>query len=393
MAGSTITLSAFECPSPLEHEFWSGEEPRVMLPPPGSGWEAPEVDWKNLDLPDQSVVFSSSGSTGHPKLTVLTRPALLASARRVVDWLGITPEDHLICPLPLFHVGGFGMVARARVAGAEFSQTEGKWDARRFAYRTWETEASVTSLVPAQVFDLVRDRVPCPKSMRMVVVGGGHLAAELDSEARQLGWPILASFGMTEAGSQIATEKPGLVAPAPGWLPVLDGWEVANDPDGRLRLRGQGLFAGTVEHGESGWIFEPAKLEDGWFTASDFADLRHKDGLTWLWPQGRSDDSIKIRGELISLASAEKELDGLARGHGVDPRSVALIDVADRRIGRMLVLAGEPSVAESLSALKEAFNRRAPAFARIERVAELPELPRSALGKLQRGKLRAVLEQ
>lgn len=393
MADSTSTLDERGCPSPLEHEFWVGTEPRVMLPPSDPGREAPEADWKNLGLPDESVVFTSSGSTGHPKLTVLTRSALLASAKQVVDWLGITAEDHLICPLPLYHVGGFGMLARARVAGAEFSMPDEKWDARRFAYQTWESGASVASLVPAQVFDLVRDRVPCPKSMRMVVVGGGHLATDLDSEARQLGWPILVSFGMTEAGSQIATEKAGSPAPAPGWLPVLDGWEVSNDPDGRLRLRGAALFTGSILHRESGWVFEPAKLEDGWFTANDFADLRQKDGRTWLWPRGRSDDSIKIRGELVSLANAQKELEGLARGHGVDPRSVALIDVADRRTGRLLVLTGEPSAAGSLPALKDAFNRRAPAFARIERVVELTNIPRSPLGKLLRAKLRALLEK
>ncbi len=377
----------------MDHGFWQGTEARVMLPPSGAGWEAPAVDWNQLELPPEAVVFTSSGSTGHPKLTVLTRPALLASAKRVVDWLGITAGDHLICPLPLFHVGGFGMLARARAAGAGFSKTEGKWDARRFAYRIWETGASVTSLVPAQVYDLVCGRIPCPKSMRMVVVGGGHLAADLDSEARQLGWPILASFGMTEAASQIATEKPGMTAPSPGWLPVLEGWEVANDSDGRLRMRGPGMFAGNIMPGESGWVYEPATLDNGWFTANDFADLQQKDGVTWLRPRGRTDDSIKIRGELISLSNAEKELEGLARGHGVDPQSVALIDVADPRIGRLLVLAGEASVAETLTTLKEAFNRRAPAFARIERVVELTQIPRSELGKLQRGRLRALLEK
>ena len=389
MAITSITDAPLIGLSPEDPAFWQGMGARILLPSPAVA--APDL--AGLPLPAGAVVFSSSGSTGDPKFTVLTRQALLASARLVVDWLGIGAGDRLLCPLPLYHVGGFGILARARVAGAAFQVIDTRWNAGNFATIARDWRATITSLVPSQVFDLVRERVVSPPSLRLVVVGGGHLAPDLDSEARQLGWPILASFGMTETASQIATEKPGLRAPGAGWLPVVDGWSVANASDGRLRVRGDGLFAGRLRHGSSGWIFEPVETEENWFTTSDYAEITRSNGQDWVRPLGRADDSIKIRGELVALSAVARELDGLARAAGLHPADVAIIDIADPRAGRALVLAGAASAAGQLPALCDAFNRRAPAFARIEKVVQLDRIPRSPLGKLQRTRLREQLDR
>lgn len=377
-------------PGPMDSGFWESPGIRVFLP---ARMPVPDAlrDGDDLGLPAGAVVFSSSGTSGDPKLAVLTRRSLLASARAVVDWLGITGGDRLLCPLPLHHVGGFGLMARAKASGAAFRSMEIPWDAGEFTAMARDWQATMTSLVPTQVYDLVCARVAPPASLRLIVVGGSHLAADLDSEARQLGWPILPSFGMTETSSQIATAKPGMRAPGPGWLPVIHGWEVANDSDGLLRVRGEGLFAGNLLPREGGWTFVPATTDGGWFTTSDYAEIATDHGQCWLLPRGRADDSIKIRGELVALSAAARELDGLARAAGLPPARVAIIDVADPRAGRALVLVGESAMADQLPALRDAFNRRAPAFARIERIAAIPVIPRSPLGKLQRANLRSLL--
>ena len=62
-----------------------------------------------------------------------------------------------------------------------------------------------SSLVPAQVLDLVRAGLRPPPVLRAIVVGGGAISAELYRDARALGWPVLPSYGMTECCSQIAT--------------------------------------------------------------------------------------------------------------------------------------------------------------------------------------------
>jgi O-succinylbenzoic acid--CoA ligase len=229
--------------------------------------------------------------------------------------------------------------------------------------------------------------------LRFAVVGGGHLLPELESESRQLGWPVLGSFGMTETCGQIATDHPDLADPGPGWLPMIDGWEARTGNDGVLETRGPGLLAGRAVKVEGEWRYSPARLDDGWLATEDRAEVREFGGRMWLRPLGRRDDAIKIRGELVSLGDAAAEIEGLARGLGLACDAVAIIEQPDPRAGAKLVLVGEPDARERLPELIELFNRRAPAFARIEKAVVLEKIPRSALGKLRRAALREMLAE
>jgi O-succinylbenzoic acid--CoA ligase len=363
-------------------------------------WESPlvldeesarSIDWKNLGLPGASVVFLTSGSTGGKNHIVHTAAGLTAAARTVNRWLELRKEDVFVCPLPLFHVGGFGLWMRAKLAGARFFASSGKWEASTFVRLLRRENATVVSLVPTQLHDIVRAGLVCPPALRFAVVGGGHLLTDLESESRQLGWPVLGSFGMTETCGQIATERPDLADPGPCWMPIIDGWEARAGADGLLETRGPGLLAGKVSKVDGEWRYLPAPLDDGWFATEDHAEVREFGGHMWLRPLGRRDDAIKIRGELVSLSAASTELEGLARAFGLASGTVAIIDQPDPRTGAKLVLVCEPGARDRLPELVDQFNRRAPAFARIEHSLILGEIPRSALGKLRRSALREMV--
>ena len=166
-------------------------------------------EWEGVDppVPDGSVLFRTSGSTADARWIVLGKKGLLLSARAVNAWLDVREDSKWGLALPLNHVGGFGVLARAFSARCGLACFEGKWDPERFA-RWVETErVTHVSLVPTQVHDLVGGGFPGPESLRAVVVGGGHLDSESGQAARDAGWPVLASYGMTEAGSQIATQR------------------------------------------------------------------------------------------------------------------------------------------------------------------------------------------
>jgi O-succinylbenzoic acid--CoA ligase len=377
--------------SPLDDRFWTGEDPRILLPDPDAGVARAVAEALDGRARPASVVFSSSGSTGTPRLTVLTRAALEHSARLAVAWQSLGPADRLACVLPLHHVGGFALVARARASGASVVVAAEAWHPERFVSWCGDEAATIVSLVPTQVFDLVRGNLHCPPRLRAAVVGGGRLNGELESEARQLGWPVLSSYGMTECASQVATEHPERRPPGPGWLPVLDGWQTRLAADGRLAVRGDALFCGRVVPDGTGWCFEPVPLADGWFETMDVCDRTSTpDGQVWLHPRGRADDMVKIRGELVSLADAQNELEGLARSCGLDPRDLAVSDVPDPRTGARLVVVAAERVRADLRQVVDCFNRRAPAFARLEGLVLVSDLPRSPLGKLRRGELRRL---
>ena len=158
------------------------------------------------------VLFETSGSTGTPKWIALSKDALLASASAVNAHLGVTKSSCWGLALPAHHVGGFGVAARAFAAGCAFREFGKKWNPAEFTIWLGENQVTHTSLVPTQVHDLVSAELRAPESLAAIVVGGGRLDEATGQAARNLGWPVLASYGMTEAASQIATQAPASLA-------------------------------------------------------------------------------------------------------------------------------------------------------------------------------------
>ncbi len=332
------------------------------------------------ELPDGMLVFQTSGSTGEPSLICLTREAMLANATAVNDWLSVTAQDVWLRVLPEFHVGGQSIHFRAELSDSRVMVDEGKWDAHRFLRIVAEKGVTLTSLVPAQVYDLVAAGLPAPPALRAAIVGGGALSPELYHQARTLGWPLLPSYGLTEAGSQVATARthslsPGTDEPLPP-LELLPCWEGRVDHDGRLQLRGAPLLSGRLVRTASGWQMQPAVDADGWFTTADRVRL---DGRV-LTPLGRCDRTVKVLGELVDLDAIEAAL----QRAGLPPNRGAVIAEPDKRAGVRPWLVTD---LEDAAGLVEAANAALPPFARLGGWRRM-ELPRSPLGKILRSEIK-----
>ncbi len=329
------------------------------------------------ELPGGCLVFQTSGSTGAPSLVCLSHEAMRANAAAVNDWLGATSADTWLRVLPEFHVGGMSIRFRAELSRSRAMADEEKWDATRFV-RTVEAEGvTLTSLVPAQVFDLVAAGLESPGTLRAVIVGGGSLEASLFEKARTLGWPLLPSFGMTEASSQVATARPGARDSLPP-LELLPCWEARVNDEGRLQLRGTPLLSGRFTRSGGGWEFSRAVDDDGWFTTNDRAAL-HGQILT---PLGRCDRTVKILGELVDLDAIES---ALTRA-GMPPNRGAVIALPDERAGAQPWLVTDLCEAET-PALVATANESLPPFSKIAGCRHLADLPRSPLGKVLRSQL------
>ena len=297
------------------------------------------------------VFVATSGTTGAIKLVALSKRAILASAAAVNARLNATRDDVWSHVLPPFHVGGIGIYARAHLSGSRVIALS--WDANTFA----STDATLASLVPAQVHDLVRARLEPPPRMRAILVGGGAFDPALQNDARALGWPLLATYGMSECASTAVME--GV---------LLDHLEARREDDGRLAFRGASLFTGYAT--EDGLV-DP-KI-DGWFVSDDFGEV---DGRT-VRVFGRGSDFVKIGGESVDLL----RLDAIARSIAGD--DVAVVAIPDERLGHIIHLA----VTRDAIAIGDAFNARVAPFERAREVHLVDVIPRSALGKLLRRKL------
>ncbi len=314
------------------------------------------------------VWIATSGSMGGWKLVGLSKQALLASAAAVNRRLDVRGGETWCCVLPAFHVGGLGIWARASISGGHVLELP--WEPRAFAAAC--EKAAFSSLVPAQVVDLIRMGLRAPSALRAIVVGGGALARATYDEGRGLGWPLMPSYGMTECCSQVATaehESPD--------LQLLDHLEARVEPDGRLAFSGSSLLTGYAT--PDGFI-DP-KI-DGWFVSDDLGAV---EGRT-LRIEGRSGDVVKVGGELVNL----KRLDEILRDVLRDVRDIdaALIAVPDERLGHVIHVA----VTSELGMLIEEFDRRVAPFERVRAVHRVDSIPRSPLGKLLRKKLEESLK-
>lgn len=329
------------------------------------------------------VVFASSGSGGDPKWTWFHRAALLASARMVNEHLEVTARDRWVLALPAFHVGGFGVLARAWQERIEVDCMDGRWEPARFMKRVERVGATLTSLVPTQVQDLVAEGLPAPKCLRAVVVGGGQLDRAAGQAARELGWPVLQSYGMTEAASQIATDRldqldqPFRNAP----LPVLPGWEVRCSGVGCLEIQGAPLCGGylRLREGELQWDDIPS---GGWFTTSDRVELSEQ-GVTML---GRLDRQAKILGELVDVDALERQCCELAAAE-----VIVVVAPELRRGGRLVPVMGNGNRVESVRLLIQMMNKDLPGFSQLEELQVVAQIPRTPLGKVDRPQLLGCL--
>ncbi len=335
--------------------------------------------------------LATSGSSSNPKLVALSGKAILTSAKAVNAHLYVQSTDVWLLALPVFHVGGLGVLARAKLSDSKVENLPA-WSPLEFVKLCADAKASLTALVPTQLFDLLSLDITAPKSLRACIVGGGSLSDRMYQKARSLGWPVLPSFGMTECSSQIATAPLSSIDSSSSPLPplqVLPHVTPLVDEQGILVIESDSLLTGYAEMIKDKPLFVDPK-RDGRFVTSDLASLVQRRNSTTLLPKGRVSESIKILGELVSLNKLDSILFELARST-VGVRDAGIVALPDDRSQHSLhiVAVGDP---DSIRALGKSYNETVMPFERASSFHRAAELPRSSLGKLARAKLMEMVK-
>ncbi len=373
----------------LPPDFWNSHACHIAINPHQVETAAGLADWAAARGMKGLYFFQTSGSEGHPKWVAISKTAFLISAEAVNRHFAVTAQDRWLIALPLHHVGGFAIQARAYLSGSGVIRDTARWQPLAFAELCEKAGITLISLVPTQVHDLVQQQIPCPTGLRAAIIGGGGMSPDLSAAARKLGWAIFQSYGMTEAGSQIAT-RPWLAAQeAPGdeWLEVLPHWQAAVDAESRLILSGPALAEGyALQDDQAQWHWQPIGES---LTTRDLVELAETGPRRWLRFIGRESGFIKILGELVHLAPLQARLEALARQQQ-RPKIPVLTPLPDARMESRLVMVSENSD-NADSDLLAAFNAQTPAFCHLSQIIHLPEIPRSPLGKVNHPALTAML--
>lgn len=351
---------------------------------------------------DDCFWLYSSGSTGRPKGAVHRhRDMVVTSQRYGTDWLGVREDDVVFSEAKLFFAYGLGNAMTFPLwAGA----TTVLSDARPTPAITFDILArfrptlyfGVPTLYAAHLKALETARADF-SSVRWCVSAGEALPAEILKRWREAtGTMILDGIGSTEALHMFISNRPGDVKPGSSGRVIAgysarivdeEGNDVPEGESGRLLIAGGSTARCYWNNPER---TARTMLEGGWL---DTGDTYVRDGEGYYFYQGRSDDMLKVGGiwcspfEIeASLVEHPKVLEAAVVGRAdadglVKPE--AHVVLKDRRE------AGEALAAELLQHCK---TRLAP-YKYPRWVRFLPELPKTATGKIQRYKLRAAAVQ
>jgi O-succinylbenzoic acid--CoA ligase len=368
---------------------WRSRETHLFINPKLPSAIKDRMKIHNLPLLHGHIWLSSSGTTttSTVSLYALSKKAFLVAAEAANWHLKATPRDVWLNVLPAFHVGGLAIWARSHLANQKvIDQSAARWDVA--AFFRWCDEGGVTlaSLVPTQLFDLVESGRRAPSSLRAILLGGAATDETLYRRARELGFNVLPSYGMTECCSQVATAPlESLQRMDFPEMRVLPHIEVKNDSEGFLAIQSEALFTMRVDcHPQH---YENLKRVGDWYVTKDRADLRTEgESQVWLRPRGRSNDELKISGELVNLL----DLNGLFYRISGLSEAVILAQKNERRGHDIVVVLPRESYEVSGQWI-EKFNREVVPVAKIMATYFVDKIPRTELGKVKTADLRARL--
>lgn len=338
--------------------------------------------------PDVWAMLFTSGTTGRAKAVELTEQNLFASARASGENLGADPQQRWLGNLPLFHVGGIAMAVRCALYGCAL-ELEARFDLDRAIAALRSVHLTHASLVPQTLARVVEaGPLRFSQSLRALLIGGGPSRPELLAEARSRGLPVLQTYGLTEACSQVATERPAEADGSSSGRPlagisvrVVDaqGRVLGPEQEGELQVRGQTVMRGYFRDEAA----TARALEDGWLHTGDVGLLDAKGRVRVF---ARRADLILAGGENIYPA----ELEQVLGGHP-EVAEVAVVGVEDERWGQVPVAVLVPrSPGRAPKALEEWCRSKVAGFKVPRRWIWVDALPRNAGGKVNRAALREL---
>jgi malonyl-CoA/methylmalonyl-CoA synthetase len=340
---------------------------------------------------DLAAILYTSGTTGRSKGAMLTHDNLASNSFSLVDYWRFTDKDVLIHALPIYHTHGLFVASNVTLFARASMIFLPKFDPE--AIIKLMARATVMMGVPTFYTRLLQSPAltkESAKHMRLFISGSAPLLADTHREwSARTGFAILERYGMTETNMNTSNpydgdRVPGAVGRAlPGVsVRVTDpetGKEIARDTIGMIEVKGPNVFKGY-------WRMpEKTKAEfrdDGFFITGDLGKIDANDYVHIL---GRGKDLVISGGFNVYPKEIESEIDAMP---GVIESAVIGVPHTDFGEGvTAVVVCTKDAKVDEASVLK-ALDGRLAKFKMPKRVFVVDELPRNAMGKVQKNILR-----
>jgi acyl-CoA synthetase (AMP-forming)/AMP-acid ligase II/acyl carrier protein len=346
---------------------------------------------------DDAFILLTSGSTSRPKMVPLTHASVCLSAHNVGAAIALEPRDRLLSVLPLFH--GHGLISGilgALAAGSSAVCTAGFnavafFDWLKEFQPTWYTAVPLIHQAVLSAGDGRRHDAQ-RSSLRLIRSASSTLAPKVLCGLEALfGVPVIDTFGMTEAATQVAANplrrrKLGSVGQSAGAeIAILDseGRWLSPGEHGEIALRGPTITQGYYNDAAATQL----AFRDGWFRTGD---LGYLDAEGYLFIVGRIKEIINRGGQKVAPAEVEEIL----QSHP-DVVEAAVFSVPHTRLGANVAAAVvlRPRAKISIQKLRDFARERLAAFKVPGPIRIVPEIPKGAGGKIKRSELAAALSK
>jgi malonyl-CoA/methylmalonyl-CoA synthetase len=341
-----------------------------------------------------AAIIYTSGTTGRSKGAMLTRDNLASNAAVLVDAWRFTAQDVLLHTLPLFHIHGLFVAINTVLASRSSLLLLPKFDAAQALGQL--AQATVYMGVPThytrllQLENLNRDTAA---SVRLFVSGSAPLLADTHREfLRRTGHVILERYGMSETMMNASNPYEGVRLagsvgpPLPGISMRVTNAETGTvehtaDVIGTLEVKGPNVFAGYW-HDEQKTRGE--FTADGWFRTGDVGRI-DKNGYVHI--VGRAKDLVISGGYNVYPKEVESELDAV---EGIRESAVFGVPHPDFGEGVTAAVVAKEGARLSEDEIIDQVKARLARYKVPKRILIVEELPRNAMGKVQKNALRAM---
>jgi fatty-acyl-CoA synthase len=379
---------------------------------PKASLGAPVDDWPSWDAliaaadghesggasaEDPVLLVYTSGTTGQPRGALLTQDNIYWNAANSIHMHAMSRDDHVLTTIPMFHVGGMNIQTVPVLHAGGTVTLHPRFDTGATLQAIAGDRPTLTVLVPAQMaalFDHPGWEAADLSSLRLVTTGSTIVPVPLIRRLHERGVKVIQVYGSTETAPVVVYQtgddaertigsagRAGLHSE----MRLVD--DAGNDvPPG---TRGEILIRGPQVMRE--YWGEPTATEevlrDGWFHTGD---VGHQDADGWLYVDERKKDVIISGGENIYPAELEAvlaECDAITES--------AVVARQDERWGEVpvatVVLRREGDM--DRDAALALFEGRIARFKHPRDVVFMPALPRNAMGKVQKYRLREIVAE
>ncbi len=331
---------------------------------------------------DIVLSIQTSGSQSQAKTALISRHNIIAHCQSFIQSIPIGSHSTWLNCMPLHHIAGIMIVYRcwyskvAMILHDNFNEQK-IWD------DLYHKQITHISLVPRMLLrlldyesnlDSTNSQKKLPSSLKYILLGGDSLSEALYQRAINQGWPIIISYGMTEATSTIA------IGYDPNQLELLADISARVDDNGVLELKGEMIISQYVEQ---------SSLYNGWLNTNDLVQI-NGNILNIL---GRNDHLIIRSGENIQPETIEQLLSKMP---GVNDLAITKfrseITINERGDSIVVLVANKHKIIDSIY-IKSWIKENIKTFYQPDYILQVDKIPRTSLGKINRGTLQTFVNK